>query len=189
MVVALFCATIILIYCAEQQIKGRTIETLPAIMMMGALGGFVSALQRLYAFGRTFPSGYERWLKIKGWCSWLCELAFEVAYAFIPPVIGAIGAGLFFLLCASGLVVSSLLPKPDCGPQQDIGTFLCFAHCLGFHSSTDYAKGLVWGFIAGFSERFIPNILNQLANQAEEHASETKDLSPPSPNPETKNTD
>jgi hypothetical protein len=29
------------------------------------------------------------------------------------------------------------------------------------------AKAIVWGFIAGFSERFVPNILNRLATDKE----------------------
>jgi hypothetical protein len=29
------------------------------------------------------------------------------------------------------------------------------------------AKAIVWGFIAGFSERFVPNILNRLATDTE----------------------
>jgi len=34
-------------------------------------------------------------------------------------------------------------------------------------SGADSAKAIVWAFIAGFSEQFVPNILDKLAQQGE----------------------
>jgi hypothetical protein len=38
----------------------------------------------------------------------------------------------------------------------------------------DAAKALLWAFIAGFSEKLIPNILDKLAQQAETEADSDK---------------
>ena len=69
-------------------------------------------------------------------------------------------------LCLSGLLQGALFPKfTQTGTAYTgVGTFL---NTIGPETNLDTAKALIWAFIAGFSERFIPNILDRLVAQAE----------------------
>ena len=71
-------------------------------------------------------------------------------------VFGAVFATLLFLAFVGGLVQGSLFPAFRSFGSSDVSWF----GLLFFPS--DWARLMVWSFIAGFSERFVPDLLNNL---------------------------
>ncbi|SDP33013.1 hypothetical protein SAMN05428975_1175 [Mucilaginibacter sp. OK268] len=75
--------------------------------------------------------------------------------------IGAIFAGILTLIFVADLIGGRVFPEPD-----------LFYRIIYVHPA--FAKLLIWCFIAGFSERFVPNILNNLVKQTDENKEEIK---------------
>lgn len=127
-----------------------------AVIVAGAGGGFVSSLRRLYSFQDIFPR--------REYVQLFRKMNFYVAaYSLVPAVVGMIGAVMVYLVFAAGLLKGDLFPEFHCAMGQ----------CSDFHGFVSYwspkdaaanAKAIVWGFIAGFSERFVPDILNRLGS-------------------------
>jgi hypothetical protein len=67
--------------------------------------------------------------------------------------IGAIFAFILTLIFVADFIGGRLFPEPD-----------LFYRIIYVHPA--FAKLLIWSFIAGFSERFVPNILNNLVKNA-----------------------
>jgi hypothetical protein len=164
MVVWLFIATtisclVLSIALYAMYVSSGGITALMVVVAAGALGGFVSALRRLYAFGRIFPS--------EAFTVWLRKANLYVAiYSMIPPLVGAIGAVVLYLVFASGMISGKLFPNFHCALGKDM--------CDGFgkflsdwqpETASDYARAFVWSFVAGFSERFVPDILDRVGSQ------------------------
>jgi hypothetical protein len=87
----------------------------------------------------------------------------------IPPFFGGIFALLFYVLVLSGILEGALFPKfvmPEFAAQptsDDMKKFLLETYPA---SGQDFARLTVWSFLAGFSERLVPNILNRTAGEA-----------------------
>lgn len=145
------------------------VTILPMVALAGALGAFVSALSRLYAFKNIFP--YAKYTGVlKGVSLYL------IIYSTIPPLVGAIAATVLYIIFAAGLVTSPVFPDFHCTATSGLcDQFNTFLQSWSPKTSTDYAKALVWGFIAGFSERFVPDILNRLADRADKEGTHGHD--------------
>lgn len=68
----------------------------------------------------------------------------------------------------AGLLTGALFPKMYSVPASAKGS-LSFANYLfaaGPVAGMDHAKLLVWSFLAGFSERLLPDALDRLTKQA-----------------------
>jgi hypothetical protein len=130
------------------------------VMVAGAGGAFVSSLRRLYGFQDIFPRRvYVRLFR---------RLDFYViAYSLVPVLVGIIGAVMIYLVFAGGLLRGDLFPEFICAPDKGCGDFHGFVSNWIPKDPAANAKAIVWGFIAGFSERFVPNILNRLATDKE----------------------
>jgi hypothetical protein len=74
-----------------------------------------------------------------------------------------IGAVMVYLLFAAGLLKGDLFPEFHCAVGQcaDVHGFISNWSPIGAAAN---AKAIVWGFIAGFSERFVPDILNRMGS-------------------------
>ena len=111
--------------------------------LMGALGAFLSVQQRI----EKIPTGQDPILTMfqlkDGWFA-----------VHLAPLTGALFAMLLFLMFQAGLIKGSVFP--------DMGSILS--------SATEYGKLLVWGFIAGFAERLVPDTLDNLASKRGEAA-------------------
>jgi hypothetical protein len=149
---------------------GRTDPPLMIILIFaGALGAFFSSLMRLYDFadlpkaliepglGRL-PSGYL------------------LIYSLVPSVVGAIAATVLYITFAAGLLEGALFPKFACKFVDQAGKALAPEAChtfgttisdFGPQSAADYAKALIWAFIAGFAERLVPDALQSFASKVE----------------------
>jgi hypothetical protein len=132
-------------------------------ILAGALGAFMSTLIRLYNY-EEFPrvvhgQGLER-----------LRRSDLTVYSLVPPVVGALAAAILFIAFAAGVVQGgSFFPTFACQAADKIcGTFDTLIHQFGPADATDYARTLVWCFVAGFAERLVPDKLKGLAAGAGE---------------------
>jgi len=131
-----------------------------AVIVAGALGGFVSSLRRLYAFQDIFPK--RRYVLLFRTLNF-----YVIAYSFVPALVGMIGAAVLYVVFAAGLLKGDLFPEFDChAPDKVCDDFQRFVGNWSPKGPAGHAKAIVWGFIAGFSERFVPDILNRLGSES-----------------------
>src|SRR5215510_10293507 len=157
MVIALFSATLIVSIALAAGLIASRVTALMVVAAGGALGGFVSALRRLYAFQRVFPVNFFKSLRRIN--------LYLIVYSMIPSLVGAIGAVVLYMVFASGLIKGDLFPAFELSqfdPKPD--DFQNFIANWQPSEPIDYAKALVWSFIAGFSERFVPDLLDRFAS-------------------------
>ena len=163
MVMWLFISTIalglgFLILMLYFEITGKGgVTILVAVIVAGAGGGFVSSLRRLYSFQDVFPRrGYVRLFRRMNF--------YVIAYSLVPAVVGMIGSVIVYLLFAADLLKGDLFPEFHCAKDNTCSDFHGFVSHWSPAGPAANAKAIVWGFIAGFSERFVPDILNRMGN-------------------------
>lgn len=149
--------SLVLIGADQEQHGLEKLTILPIVAVCGTLGAFVSALRRLYSFQDVFPAA--RFKGLTGGAN-----LYIVAYSSIPPLIGAIAAVILYVVFASGILKGDLFPAFTCEIDKCV-QLLDFLQHWKPALATDYAKAVVWGFVAGFSERFVPDILNRLSEK------------------------
>ena len=161
MVIALFTATLILSAILGGGLVFSRVTVLMVVAAAGALGGFVSALRRLYAFQRIFPVNFFK-------TRHKVDL-YLIIYSMIPSLVGTIAGVALYLIFASGLVRGDLFPQFHLSPvsprPDDFQNFVTNWQPV---APADYAKALVWSFIAGFSERFVPDLLERFATSQQQ---------------------
>ena len=169
MLIALFVSTVILILFIaiplfRAYLKGEQspIPILLLVLLTGALGAFVSALQRSHSFEGVAPILLGKYKKVpKSW--------FLYIYSIIPPLIGAIAAVVVYVFFQSQILESPAFPDFVCKPvppklPSECSTLNDFFD-FGPSGMSDYAKALLWAFIAGFSERLLPDIIGKITRQ------------------------
>ncbi|NMH60001.1 hypothetical protein [Alteromonas ponticola] len=118
----------------------------------GIIGGFVSIQQRLKHIDIE-----EMQLLSQSWFSIL-----------MIPVYGGIFALVLYILFLAGLVQGHLfpafyVPEFDTPPTtQNVVAFLTTTYPA---QGADIAKLIFWSFVAGFSERFVPQIINDVTKR------------------------
>lgn len=122
------------------------------LALTGVLGGCISALSRLYSISWTGEMALT-----------LDELGHTSRGIGLNVVLSMLEGGIFAMLLytifASGMVEGTLFPRF----KSDSGTTYFHEHLeKGLVHHVDYAKAIVWAFIAGFSERLVPDFLNSL---------------------------
>jgi hypothetical protein len=128
---------------------------LTALFFSGSVGAVVNNYFRLSKISAN-PASVETELRqpavsIQIWVS-----------LFLSGILGFVAYGLFL----SGLLQGELFPKFN---ELD-SAYASFGDLLDDVSpktNLDASKALLWAFVAGFSERFIPNILDSLVLKAE----------------------
>jgi len=140
--------------------KGESPPFLPYVALSGAMGGFISALSRLYGL-KDLPA-----LLVQENIRLVRNLHVAM-YALIPPVVGMVGAVVLYISMAGDLLDGALFPNFGCpqGPDKcPSGMYGLMEY--GPQKVQDYAKALVWAFICGFSERFFPSVMEALSKKA-----------------------
>jgi len=142
------------------------------VIFAGALGAFFSSLLRLYDFADLPKALIEPGLgRLPG--------GYVVIYSLVPPVVGAIAATVLYITFAAGLLEGALFPKFACKLMDEKGLPLVPDACRTFGTTisdfgptvaADYAKALIWAFIAGFAERLVPDALQTFAAKVETSA-------------------
>ncbi len=130
------------------------------VVLAGMLGAFFSALTRLYHVDQAGAALITPTLQgLGGW--------YMAMYSSVPPVIGAIAALVLYMLFVSGLVQGDLFPEIDCVKEAVCDNISNLMKNYWPVEPSDYGKALVWSFIAGFSERFVPDLLQTLVKKEE----------------------
>jgi len=144
-----------------QQPESETplVTTLVMDVMAGLFGGAFSLLQRVQA-PLTGGDGLTNLLSLR---SARREL-------FLAPITGAVAAIVLYCIFAAKLVTGALFPD-IVGPKANSdGTtsmsIMSFISHSGPAGAVDHAKSLVWSFIAGFSERLVPDSISRLTSKA-----------------------
>ncbi len=132
----------------------------PTILMLaaltGMLGAFFSALARLrgadeLALGTITPVMKD-----------LPKLYLAV-HSMIPPLVGGVAALVLYVAFVGDLLAGQLFPEMHCKKDGVCNQLIGVIDNFGPKEAKDYGKMLVWSFIAGFSERFVPDTLQTLA--------------------------
>jgi hypothetical protein len=114
----------------------------------GLLGGFISIQQRLKTFARA-----DLELLASSW--------FQIV---LIPVYGGIFALILYVAFLSQIVTGALFPRFSVAPFHDPPTTADLRAFFGQTypaSGADLAKLLFWSLVAGFSERFVPQIISR----------------------------
>jgi len=160
---------VIIIFVGLVKIIGVMEETTPPatlflVMFVGAMGGLLSMQQRYQSVSREGDPIHN-----------ISELMQNWSRLFLPAISGAIFAVLLYMLVIAGLLEGELFPKflPEVTKQPEpanqlVGTALSDLLQQGRPASRrDYAKLIIWSFIAGFAERYIPDTLSRFISRKE----------------------
>ncbi|MEN3976896.1 hypothetical protein [Emcibacter sp. SYSU 3D8] len=145
---------------------GRLMLT-PLAFACGIIGGFVSMQQRL----RKVPPEELRLLA----GSW-----FQVV---LVPIFGGIFALVLYCMFLGGILAGNLfpvfyVPAPDHAPPDS--SFMIEVLVRTYpEKGADLAKFIFWSFVAGFSERLVPQFIDNLASSASSQAQEPPDKREP----------
>jgi hypothetical protein len=145
---------------------------LTIVQFAGAVGALFSTLIRLYSLEDLPKAIVAR--ELEGLSS-----SYLLIYSLVPAVFGFVSATAIHMLFASGLLEGGLFPKFICklseGKCLDFGTLITE---FGPADAREYAKAIVWGFIAGFAERLVPDTLRSLSKSGQQ-----RDIGNPSGGP------
>lgn len=135
--------------------------TIIAVVFTGTMGAFVSMQQRLQKTPHHGDPIHNLALLTHGFLS-----------IFLAPLSGAIFAAILYLFFAGQVLDGTIFPEMTEGPavSQKVGgdgymtlkNFILSAHPA---TTKDYALLLIWSFVAGFAERFVPDTLMRIVSQ------------------------
>ena len=124
------------------------------VFMSGLCGGFVSIQQRLPAI--TLDE--------------LRELSNSWLSILLIPINGGIFALVLMLMFLSGIVEGAMFPKyyhQAIDTSNGVVSFKLWLINTCPATGPDIAKLLFWSFVAGFSERFVPQIITKTSKDVE----------------------
>lgn len=129
--------------------SGNSVSLLLVVFFAGAAGGVISNYFRI----RDLPAqniGTNAIIQI-----------------YITPLIAGLLSWVAYAICLSGLLQGSLFPA-FAGSDVPYENLEQMFSVVKPNTTLDVAKVLLWSFIAGFSEKLIPNILDKMAGDAED---------------------
>ena len=130
-------------------------DVMMLIFFAGSVGAVVNNYFRLSkmieAKATPVDDGQERLAIIQMYVSML-----------IAGILAFVAYGLFL----SGLLQGALFPVFN-GTENAYKDVTALLTGLGPKSNIDAAKALLWAFIAGFSERFVPNVIDTLISKSQ----------------------
>jgi hypothetical protein len=124
------------------------------VVVVGMIGGVVSVQQRI----QSTPTEGDAIRNVLSLSSGLFSV-------YLSPITGAISAALLYLMFAGGLLTGALFPDMTDKPEK-LEFLFTFTHVKSAHFP-NFARLIIWSFIAGFAERFVPDTLNRLVSAAE----------------------
>lgn len=116
--------------------------------MAGATGAYLSMLMRILGVAESSQLGRN-----------IVQFQNSRTALKLGPLLGAI-----FATVLSGLFAARVVTL-DIFPQLDKAGHIPWFYVFYYH--TDFAKWMVWAFIAGFSERLVPDMLDRLTASAQ----------------------
>jgi hypothetical protein len=136
---------------------GQTlVSAVVLVMMMGALGGFLSVQQRIAKISTEDDPILTMFQLQRG--------LFAVRLA---PLTGALCALVLFLIFQAKLLTGVIFPEMT-GFNFQLGQIHVPSWTADTKLIAEFAKMLVWCFVAGFAERFVPDTLDKLIARQEQ---------------------
>lgn len=141
-------------------------ERTPSIFLVtvtaGALGAIFSNISRLYQVGEVSVLFAQK----------IIEARFRdmILYAAVPAVIGAVAAAIIYLIFAGRFIQGAPFPAFTCAIEDACDSIDALINRWGPDLAEDYAKIIFWGFVGGFSERLVPDMLGQYSKLMEQKA-------------------
>jgi hypothetical protein len=153
--IGLLCVAAVVVIVAELAQHPERVGIFQLALLTGAIGGSMSLIQRV----QSLPEADPLLFRLSGSTTIMQSL-------LIPPLVGAIFAGLLFLIFVSGVLSGDVFPSFVVPPKSATGTdFNTFFFHTAPESGKAYALTIVWSFIAGFAERFVPDTIDRLTAQ------------------------
>lgn len=118
---------------------------LSLIAMAGATGGMLSVIQRVQSVAGEANANAD--LRALSQCG---------TAVFFAPITGVLFALVISVMFAGQMVTGQMFPSVE---RNEIWYFTLW-------EPSEMPKWLLWGFIAGFSERLVPDMLNTFSKQA-----------------------
>ena len=147
LIAAVVCAVVVALWAVEAPSPSVLI-----VFLAGQIGGYVGLQRRIKKLSTED----------------LELLATSWVYTVLSPLIGGILAVALYLIFISGLITGELFPVfvADSQAPDDESIRMLFAH----HGEKygDYAKLLVWSFVAGYSEKFVINVISSFTKDQED---------------------
>ena len=134
--------------------EGDEVPLTLAIFLIGAGGGVISTYFRLKNLAPTQMESNA------------------ILQVYITPIIAGLLGWICYAFFLTGMLKGPLFP--DFKGQSEVYVNIISVFSITPATSLDAAKALLWAFVAGFSEKLIPNILDKLAAQAEASGSQDK---------------
>ena len=122
-------------------------------LMCGGIGGVTSLIQRV----KQLPDGDPLLFRLSGGATLVQSLC-------IPPVTGAIFAGVLTLLFTAHAVTGDLFPRIN---TTTANTFIGFIATTRPADGSSMALLLVWSFIAEFAERLVPDTIDRFVAKSD----------------------
>jgi hypothetical protein len=154
-------AVVVTILMVSYATKWFGVPLLLLVMLAGMLGAFFSALTRLYNVDQAGVVIFTSTVQDLGGGPYL------FMYSFVPPIIGAIAAVVLYLVFVAGFLHTDLFPTIACLKDKPCDSIQNLMDNYWPKEPQDYGKALVWAFVAGFSERLVPDVLTSLASKTE----------------------
>lgn len=138
--------------------KSGHIPLVPLLFLTGCLGGLTNHYRRLQAL----PVSDAALTAITSHWS-------IVIQSIASPGLGGVFAVIAYLGFGSGLWEGALIPKFEGAdlPYNSADALKGLFHMIPCQNK-DVAMMFIWAFFAGFSERFVPNLLDRLARESDE---------------------
>jgi len=143
------------------------LSMLATVVYAGIIGGYVSSLRRV----QTIQPEFDSLMTIQ-------SLQNSRYFLWLSPLLGAIFAVVLLLVFIANLVGGTVFPgfsvAPTCdGCDSNMWLKMWpFLKTLHPKDGGEYAKLFLWSFIAGFAERFVPDILDRVIQRGQNAAAQ-----------------
>jgi len=156
---AIITITIFIIYLLIVfSIKTKISDDVPLLMMIflaGSAGGLVNSYLRI----KNLPLSQQ--IECSPHLNFLAILQL-----YLTPFISGFFAFVFYGICITGLIGGEVFPKFQGLDMEYISVGDIFQNVQPA-SRIDAIKAVMWGFITGFSERLVPNVIDKIVKDLE----------------------
>ncbi len=132
------------------------------VFLVGASGGVTSTYLRLKDIPSDFP-----YTKLSG------QVVRAIVQVYVSPIVAGIFAWVLYGLFVTEIIKGPLFPEFR-GTAAEYDSVRQVFTEVGPIRTLDAAKALLWAFVAGFSEKMVPNILDKLAKKDSEAQEDSK---------------
>ena len=120
------------------------------VFLIGILGGYVSLQRRLKTF-----SDFDLHLLANSWL-----------YTLLAPFVGGLLATLLLYVFIGGMLQGPLFPEFIPAPSGNVSSGDFISVFFVGADPESYARLIFWSFVAGFSERFVVDMVGQFEKKA-----------------------